>query len=92
MRAGVVTELRVRLQPRGGLDEVVGERDGAIVVRVSAPPVDGRANEALCAFMAGRAGVSKRSVRIVAGERSRDKIVRVEGVDLAQLRRALGLT
>jgi uncharacterized protein (TIGR00251 family) len=86
-----VSDLRVRLQPRAGRSEVVGERDGAVVIRVAAPPVEGRANEALCAFIAERAGVPKRTVSVVAGERARDKVVRVDGVDAMQLRRALGL-
>lgn len=86
-----MADLRVRLQPRSGRDEVVGERDGVVVMRVSAPPVDGRANEALCAFIAERAGVPKRAVSIVAGERSRDKVVRVDGVSTPYMRRALDL-
>jgi len=86
-----MTDLRVRLQARAGRTEVVGERDGALVMRVSAPPVDGRANQALCAFIAERAGVPKGSVSVVAGTRSRDKVVRVDGVDLRRLRSTLGL-
>ena len=62
-----------------------------MVIRVAAPPLEGRANEALCAFIAERAGVSKRAVSIVAGERSRDKVVRVDGVSTAAMRSALGL-
>ena len=45
-------QLRVRLQPRASRSEIVGERDGALVVRVTAPPVDGKANAALCALLA----------------------------------------
>ena len=86
-----MADLRVRLQARAGRDELVGERDGAVVVRVSAPPVDGRANEALCSFIAECAGVPKSSVHVVAGARSRDKVVTVDGVDLPRLRSALGL-
>jgi uncharacterized protein (TIGR00251 family) len=86
-----MSDLRVRLQPRAGRSEVVGERDGAVVIRVAAPPVDGRANEALCAFIAERAGVPKSAVRVVAGSRSRDKLVRVEGVNRPRLRATLGL-
>ena len=81
----------MRIQPRAGRDEVVGERDGAVVIRVAAPPLEGRANEALRAFIAERAGVSKRAVSIEAGERSRDKVVRVDGVSTAAMRSALGL-
>lgn len=81
----------MRLQPRARRDEVVGERAGAVVVRVTAPPTEGRANAALVKMIAKRAGVAKRAVRIARGERSRDKVVRVDGLDATALRRALGL-
>jgi uncharacterized protein len=86
-----VAELRVRLQPRARRDEVVGERAGAVVIRVTAPPVDGRANDALCRLVAKRAGVARSKVSVVRGQAARDKLVRVEGVDEAALRAALGL-
>jgi uncharacterized protein len=84
-------ELRVRLQPRAGRDEVAGERSGAALVRVTEPPLEGRANAALVSLIAKRAGVAKGRVSIVRGARSRDKLVRVEGMREAELRRALGL-
>jgi uncharacterized protein (TIGR00251 family) len=84
-------DLAVRLQPRSKREEVVGERAGAVVVRVTAPPVDGRANAALCALVASRAGVARSAVSVVRGQSSRDKVVRVDGIDLPALRRALGL-
>jgi uncharacterized protein len=84
-------ELRVRLHPRAHRDEVAGERDGAAVVRVTAPPVDGKANAALVRLVAKRAGVAKARVEIARGKRSRDKLIRVEGIGDAELRRALGL-
>ena len=70
---------------------MVGERGGAIVIRVTAPPVDGRANEALCRLIAKAAGVAPSSVQIVRGHSSRDKVVRVADVDEAALRGALGV-
>jgi uncharacterized protein (TIGR00251 family) len=82
-------DLRVRLQPRARREEVVGERSGAIVIRVTAPPVDGKANAALCAFIARAAGVPQSRVSIVRGQTARDKVVRVEGGDEMALRRAL---
>jgi uncharacterized protein (TIGR00251 family) len=84
-----VTDLSIRLQPRARRDEVVGERGGAIVIRVTAPPVDGKANAALCAFVARAAGVSTSSVSVVRGQTSRDKVVRVDGVSALTLRETL---
>ena len=60
-----------------------------MLVRVTAPPVEGKANAALVKLVAKRAGVARGRVSVVRGERSRDKVVRVQGVDEAQLRRAL---
>ena len=54
-------------------------RDGRLLVRVAAPPVDGRANRALCKLIAKRAGVARGKVTVVRGERARDKVVRMEG-------------
>ena len=79
----------VRLQPRAGRDEIVGLRDGILVVRVTAPPVDGRANRALCKLVAQRAGVAASRVSVVRGARSRDKLVAVKGVEPEALAAAL---
>lgn len=80
----------MRLKPRGSRDELDGFREGVLQAKVTAPPVDGAANRALCRMIARRAGVAPSRVRVVRGGRSRDKLVRVEGVDGASLRRALG--
>jgi uncharacterized protein len=69
----------------------VGERDGVLLVRVTAPPVDGRANEALCRLIAKRAHVGVRNVTVIRGAGAREKLVRVGGIELAELRAALGL-
>jgi uncharacterized protein (TIGR00251 family) len=81
----------VRLQPRAQRNQVVGEREGKLVVRVAAPPLDGKANDALCKLIAKRAGVPRGQVAIVRGTRSRDKLVRIDGITPVALRRALGL-
>jgi uncharacterized protein (TIGR00251 family) len=86
-----VSELTVRLQPRAGRDEVVGERDGKVVIRVTAPPVDGKANEALCRLIAKAAGIAPSRVRVVRGHTAREKVVRVDGVGEQELRTALGV-
>jgi uncharacterized protein (TIGR00251 family) len=84
-------ELRVRLQPRAQRTEIVGERDGALLARVTAPPVDGKANDALCRLIARAAGVAPTRVSVVRGHTSRDKVVRVDGAEPHAVRAALGL-
>ena len=79
----------VRLQSRARTDELVGFRDDVLLARVSAPPVDGRANRALCRLIARRAGVAASRVTIVRGERSRDKLIGVDGLDQSALHDAL---
>jgi uncharacterized protein len=79
----------VRLRPRGSRDELAGLRDGVLQAKVTAPPVDGKANTALCRLIAKRVGVAPSRVSVVRGEKSSDKVVRVEGVDSTALRAAL---
>jgi uncharacterized protein (TIGR00251 family) len=82
--------IAVRVQPRARRGEIVGERDGSLVVRVAAPPVDGRANDALCRLLAARLRIAPSRVRIVRGAASRDKVVEVDGIDDAdEVRRRL---
>ena len=82
-------DLAIRVQPRAKRTEVAGERDGAVVIRVSAPPVEGKANEAVRALVAKRLNVPKSAVQIVRGEGSRDKLVRIEGLSADEARTAL---
>jgi uncharacterized protein YggU (UPF0235/DUF167 family) len=79
----------VRLQPRARANEILGERDGVLLVRVSAPADRGRANDALCRLIAKRARVGQRRVSIIRGASARQKVVRVEGVDPERLRAVL---
>ena len=66
-------------------------RDGALLVRLAAPPVEGAANDALIAFLADRLRVPRRSVQIVGGERGRQKRVAVAGVTADHVRSRLSL-
>ena len=66
-----------------------GLRGGAILIRLAAPPVEGAANDALIAFLSDALGVARRGVTIVSGEKSRDKRVRIEGLDEASARARL---
>ena len=85
------TTIRIHLTPRSARDEVVGWEGDVLRARVAAPPVQGRANEALLRLLAEALGVPKSSLRIVRGQRSREKLVAVDGLDAAEARRRLGL-
>ena len=80
--------IRVRVQPRASRDEIVGERAGALVVRLTAAPVDGKANAALCRLLAKRLGIATTRVSVARGDRSREKLVRVAGLSSAEVARA----
>ncbi len=82
-------ELRVRVTARAHADEVTGQRGGVVLVRVSAPPVDGKANAAVCRLLAACLGLRPAKVTVVRGERSREKVLRYEGIGPAQAERRL---
>lgn len=86
--------LTIRLTPRASRDEVIGfaaASNGAelLRVRVTAPPVDGRANEALIRLLADVLDVSRGDVRLVAGQSSREKMVAIDGLPPGEVRRRL---
>jgi len=70
--------LRVQVQPRASCDEFAGIHAGALKVRLTSPPVDGRANAALIAFLAESFGVAKRQVTLLKGETGRAKQLRIQ--------------
>lgn len=86
-----VIRLRVRVQPRASRTEVVGEHDGALKLRLAAPPVDDQANRELVRFVAKALGVSPSRVRLVSGATSRSKTLEIAGADAAAVRVAFGL-
>ena len=79
------SRITLYVQPRASRTEVAGRHGEAIRIRLAAPPVDNAANLALIEFIAGRCGVGKRSVRIVAGASSRHKVVEVDGLTAAEI-------
>ena len=81
--------LLVHLQPRSSKNEITGVHGDRLKIRLTAPPVDSKADEALCDFLAEKLGVSKSSVSIVRGEKSRKKDVMVGGISLVEARRFL---
>ena len=80
----------VRVQPRASRDEIAGEWQDALKIRLTAPPVDNRANEALRRLLAARLKVPLSAVRITAGERSRTKRVEIRGVTAGAVRALAG--
>ncbi len=86
---GVLVDLWV--QPRAGRTALAGVRDGALKVRVAAPPVDGEANDALVRLLAKVVGVPRRDVTIVRGQGGRRKTVRIRGATPEAVRARLGL-
>ena len=80
---------RVRVLPRSRRDEVVGRHGDALKIRLTAPPVRGKANRALQEFLADQLGVSPSDVEILTGHTSRQKRVRVMGVSADAVRALL---
>lgn len=81
---------RVKVHPRARKNAVTGEVGEALKLALTAPPVEGRANEACIAFFAEFLNVPRSSVTIAAGENSRSKVIRVAGVTAALVRERLG--
>ncbi len=79
------SDLRVRIQPRSSNPGIGGRRGGTLIVRVSAPPVEGDANEEVIKLVSKATGVAKSGISIVRGEKSRDKLLRIEGINDEEL-------
>lgn len=77
--------IKIRVQPRAAKNQLSGVMDGALKVRLTAPPVEGAANKACCAFIAELFGVAKGQVTICHGQTGRNKTLRVEGVTARQV-------
>jgi uncharacterized protein (TIGR00251 family) len=86
-----VGRIAVRVQPRARRDEIAGEREGVVLVRVTAPPVEGKANDAVRKLIAKRLGIAPSRVSVARGSSSRDKLLEVADLDGEALRRGLGL-
>jgi uncharacterized protein (TIGR00251 family) len=73
--------VKVRVQPRASRNAVTGIAGDSLKLALTAPPVEGAANAACCAFLADLCGVAKTRVAVVGGHKSRDKLVRIGGLD-----------
>jgi uncharacterized protein (TIGR00251 family) len=81
--------LQVRVTPRSSRNQVDGPRDGALKIRLNAPPVEGKANEALIEFLADQLAMPRRNILLLAGEQSRNKRLLLRGCTATELARRL---
>jgi len=87
LRADAVgATLTLHIQPGAKKTEVVGVHGEALKIRLAAPPVDGKANTCLIAFLADRLGIAKSAIRLVSGDTSRAKRVHVSGIEPASVK------
>lgn len=83
--------LELKIIPNAPRTEIAGWLGAALKIKVHAPALEGRANEALLDFLAGKLGVRRRDVTLLRGDKSRQKVVQVAGLDLAGVKQRLGL-
>jgi hypothetical protein len=88
--AEISCTLAIKAIPNAPRSEVVGWLGEALKIKIHAPPVEGKANEALCEFLADSLGLPRRAVTLVRGDTSRQKIVRIAGMTLADVRSRFG--
>jgi uncharacterized protein (TIGR00251 family) len=84
--------LDIKVIPRAGRTALAGTRDGAVLIRLAAAPVDGAANAELIAFLSDLLDIPKRNIAIVSGEKGRQKRVRIDGMTAEAVRRKCAQT
>jgi len=89
--AGPGVKIRVKVIPNAPRAEVVGWRGEALTIKLTAPPLEGRANRELCGFLAGVLGVSPADVTLLRGGSARHKLVHIAGLSAAEARARLKL-
>lgn len=85
------TLLKLHVTPRGSKNEIVGWREDVLCVKITAPPVEGSANAAIVKFIADCLGLRKNQVELVSGEKSREKMLRVDGRTMEEIRDRVGV-
>ena len=83
--------LAVKAVPNAPRSEIVGWLGDALKIKISAPALEGRANDALCEFLAAALGLPRRAVTLAHGDKSRQKLVRIAGLTLAEMKAKLGV-
>ena len=77
--------LPVRIQPRASKDEIVGEYNGALKIKLTSPPVEGEANRRCIEFLSKRFKIAKSQLEIIKGEKSKDKLIKIIGLRRADV-------
>ena len=78
--------LKLRIVPNAKRNEVTGEHGDAVKIKVAAPAIEGKANEALLEFIAEKLGLHRRNLTLIAGGKSRDKLIEIVGLDATEAR------
>lgn len=86
---GSKTNIRVKVLPRSSKNQIVGQENGTFKVKLTAPPVEGKANKALIDLLTKRLGLPKENAEIVSGKRSRLKSVRIKGLSIEDVKNLL---
>jgi len=81
----IETIIKIKLLPRSSRNEIIGKENDVIKMKLTAPPVKGKANMALVSFLAKKLGVPKRDILIVSGERSRNKSLKINGLSFEEV-------
>jgi hypothetical protein len=81
----ILTELKIHLAPRSSRNQLVSCLGDQLKIKITAPPVDGQANQALIAFLAKQFGIAKSRVELVAGETSKQKRIKIHGLTLNKI-------
>ncbi|MBC8206931.1 MAG: YggU family protein [Kiritimatiellales bacterium] len=84
-------DVRIKAVPRAAKNEIQGVHDGALKIRLTTPPVDGKANQALIKFLSKTLNISKAQIELAQGETSRHKTVRISGLTKQQLIERIGV-
>lgn len=84
---GVIVE--ILLQPRASRNELAGVQEGRLKIKVTSPPIEGKANEKLCEFLADLMGIGKKRVQVIAGHTARVKRVRIDDASVDEVRKKL---
>jgi hypothetical protein len=85
----IMTEIKINLIPRSSRNQLVSCAGDQFKIKITAPPVDGRANQALTVFLAKKLGIAKSRVEIFSGEKSKQKKIKIDGLTLSEIRTLL---